>query len=911
MMGCTKFSPFVSCTITGRFDSAALARFANLVTLGLSGLDLGDLSLDTLVHNLGSLQKLYLFGVNISVLNPSPTGLVTTPVLQELTMSGCKITGPIDIFLAKLRFLSKLTLDNSDFVPTDRVLESFTNFSSLVLLSLQDCGLNGTFPSRIFHIKSLAILDVSFNKNLSGELPEFKQGSVLQVLVLSGTKFSRPIPESIGNLKNLTILDLYSCQFHGFVSSFAQWPEISMVDLSSNNLTGFLPSDGYLGLDNLMYINLENNSVSGEIPVSLFSHPHLQYLHLSQNNFTGNFLLYPNASQRLRMIDISKNKLQGPIPKSISKLLGLEELDLSSNNFTGTVDLNLIKNYVNMTLLSLSNNRLSVVIMEDGDTNFYQEYPHRLDFLGLASCNLTNVPEFLRHQKLLHLDLSNNNIAGHIPDWIWENGKYDAVNLSHNSFSSIQTDLSVFMYGLFYLDLHSNKIEGALPLPPCETVKLDYSNNHFNSSVTTEFWSQISSSSFVFLSNNSLVGEVPPLLCNGTDIEILDLSFNRFSGLIPPCLLKHKNKLEILKLRGNNFHGSVPQKISKECALQIIDINDNKLEGKLPASLVNCRMLQLLDLGNNEIVDTFPEWLGVLPLLKVLVLNDNRFNGHIDQYGRHKQMHSYFPALQVLDLSSNAFTGGIPTLILKKLKAMMVPSSSGPPSIYTEIIADLNRSPPGYMPYDKSSFTITLKGQETTMVSILPIFMYLDLSNNNFDGTISDGIGDLKLLKGLNLSRNSFTGHIPPRIANMLQLESLDLSYNKLSGKIPPELALLTFLEVLNLSYNHLSGPIPQSNQFSTFPETSFLGNDGLCGKPLPHPCTMNRPPSAPAAPDSSTEVNWDVLGIEVGVISGLATVVITALLWGNGRRWIYYQVDRFFMRVLQPRIHHRRRRRH
>jgi len=168
-----------------------------------------------------------------------------------------------------------------------------------------------------------------------------------------------------------------------------------MVDLSSNNLTGFLPSDGYLGLDNLMYINLENNSVSGEIPASLFSHPHLQYLHLSQNNFTGNFLLYPNASQRLRMIDISKNKLQGPIPKSISKLPGLEELDLSSNNFTGTVDLNLIKNYVNMTLLSLSNNRLSVLIMEDGDTNSYKEYPHRLDFLGLASCN---------------------NIAGHIPD---------------------------------------------------------------------------------------------------------------------------------------------------------------------------------------------------------------------------------------------------------------------------------------------------------------------------------------------------------------------------------------------------------------------------------------------------------------------------------------------------------------
>ena len=47
-------------------------------------------------------------------------------------------------------------------------------------------------------------------------------------------------------------------------------------------------------------------------------------------------------------------------------------------------------------------------------------------------------------------------------------------------------------------------------------------------------------------------------------------------------------------------------------------------------------------------------------------------------------------------------------------------------------------------------------------------------------------------------------------------------------------MALMSFLEVLNLSYNHLSGMIPQSSHFSTFPDTSFLGNDRLCGKP---PC--------------------------------------------------------------------------
>ena len=186
--------------------------------------------------------------------------------------------------------------------------------------------------------------------------------------------------------------------------------------------------------------------------------------------------------------------------------------------------------------------------------------------------------------------------------------------------------------------------------------------------------------------------------------------------------------------------------------------------------------------------------------------------------------------------------------------------------------------------------------------------MLLDLSNNNFEGVIPKEIGDLKFLKGLNLSRNSFTGGIPPRIANMLQLESLDLSYNQLSGEIPPAMALMSFLEVLNLSYNHLSGQIPQASQFLTLPNTSFLGNDRLCGKPLTQLCETNHAPSAAATPGSSKELNWEFLSVEVGVVSGLAIVAATMLLWGNGRSWVYWQVDKFWLQVLQPWICRRRR---
>jgi hypothetical protein len=339
----------------------------------------------------------------------------------------------------------------------------------------------------------------------------------------------------------------------------------------------------------------------------------------------------------------------------------------------------------------------------------------------------------------------------------------------------------------------------------------------------------------------------------------------------------------------------LPQDIDENCALQIIDLNGNMLEGKLLVSMINCHMLQVLDVGNNFIMGTYPKWLGVLPFLKVLVLRSNKFHGPIDYYGMNK--------LQVLDLSSNSFNGSIPTRFLKQFKAMMV-VSSGAPSMYVGIIApsaSLSVVFPIYRPYYSKAITVTLKGREITLVHILSAFMSIDLSNNNFEGIIPDEIGDLKLLKELNLSRNSFSGSIPHRIANILQLESLDLSDNQLSGEIPPAMAQMSFLEVLNLSYNHLSGLIPQSSQFLTFLDTSFLGNDGLCGKPLPRQCNTNHTPPAAATAGSSKELGWEILSVEAGVVSGLAIVVATTLLWGNGRRWLYWHVDKSLLYVLQP----------
>ncbi|PUZ54254.1 hypothetical protein GQ55_5G115800 [Panicum hallii var. hallii] len=549
------------------------------------------------------------------------------------------------------------------------MMNSFTGFeklSSLLVLSLSNDGLLGTFPSsRIFSIKTLKVLDLSGNTMLHGELPEFTPGSALQSLLLSGTMFSRNIPESITNLHNLVTLDLSSCLFYGSLPSFAQWTMIQEVDLSNNNLVGSLPSDGYSALHNLTRINLSNNSLSGEIPVKLFSHPCLLELDLTHNNFTGHLLLHPNASSRLQYLFLGENNLQGQIPELLSKLSGLTRLDLSSNNLTGTMDLSLLKNLMNLSLLQLSHNRLSV--LEKGDARSYVGYPNIVS-LGLASCNLTKLPAILMYQNEVEsLDLSDNSIAGPIPDWIWKAGANDFyyVNLSHNLFTSIQGNILAPAY--LYLDLHSNMIEGSLPIPPLNTSFMDCSSNHFTHSIPTKFLSGLTYAYFLSLSNNMLTGEVPPMICNTSNLKVLDLPFNSLGGLIPPCLFQENKSIAVLNLRGNIFQGPLPQNISRGCALETVNLNDNKLEDKLPESLVNCKMLQVLDVGDNQIVGTFPDWLGDLPQLRVLVLRSNRFHGPITVVDGT----NFFPVLQVFGISSNDFNGGIPAQCLKRLKAMI------------------------------------------------------------------------------------------------------------------------------------------------------------------------------------------------------------------------------------------------
>ncbi|KAM3683452.1 hypothetical protein ACJW31_12G148500 [Castanea mollissima] len=711
------------------------------------------------------------------------------------------------------------------------------NMSSLSFLILPSCGLLGELPTNIFQLPHAEFLHLVQNPGLTGNLPDFNRTSHLKYLNVMRTGMSGEIPASIGNLGSLEQLSLGFNNFSGLVPpSIGNLSKLTVMTLSGNSISGNLPS--FANLNHLASLDLSSNGFAGPIPNLM--------------NLTS-----------LTLLNLESNKFQGPIPSSISGLKNLKYLDLSFNNLSGTMELDSLHVLKNLTTLGLAFNKLSL----PGKINSSASFPN-LTTLSLASCNLSEFPQYLQNlDKLMFLDLSFNNIHGLVPHWFLETSKETllTLDLSHNFLTGFDQSPFVLPWSsLKFLKIDSNRIQGLLPLPPLSTVSY-------------------------IISNNSLTGEIPPLICNQTLLHVLDLSKNNLSGQIPECLGNFSNFLSILNLGSNNFHGTIPRTWTHGCKLRMINLGQNKLKGLIPRSMSKCATLENLDLGHNQINDTFPFWLGTLPELKILILQSNKFHGAIWS----PEFRTVFPKLHVIDLSYNGFVGNLPFEYFSSCNSMKITDEEHLAYLQADIgLESFDMSKPSMTAsrpsmtarkYYEYSMTVTIKGLRTEYTRIIAIFALMDFSCNKFEGEVPESIGMLKGLFALNLSNNLLSGHIPSAMGNLTQLESLDLSLNKLSGEIPQQLAQLTFLSFINVSYNNFTGPIPRGNQFATFQNNSFEGNLGLCGNQLSRKCDGPKaflPPLSASTDNqesgSSTEFDWIIVVIgydEEGNFSAFMTI--------------------------------------
>ncbi|CAN6724726.1 unnamed protein product [Malus baccata var. baccata] len=862
--------------------------FQNLTELTELYLDRIDLSAEgthwcqAISSSLPNLRMLSLYGTNLS--GPIDQSLAKLQSLSVIQLGGFpnNISGPIPEFFSNFSNLTVLNLDGDNI--SAPVPGFFANFSKLTTLSLRGCGLNGTFPKQIFQVPTLQTLHLSLNLELHGSLPEFPKNGSLRSLILSQTSFSGLLHDSIGNLNMLSTLDLSGCNFTGSIpKSIGNLTNLVDLDLSSNMFNGPISSIHWENLINLVHLYLYDNQLVGSIPSSLFSLPLLPGLVLSDNNLSGQLPEFFNVSSSLiSYIDLSFNYLEGPVPVSIFNFRGLQQLLLSSNNFNA-FPFNGPHQLPNLTEIDLSHN--SLLVLYNGSNSSYSSFPQLTNF-NLVSNKLRTFPVFLRNQTYLtELDLSENQIQGQLPNWIWKLDSLDYLNVSYNALESLEGPFINSTSPVSKLDLHSNQLKGPISVVPPYVEYLDYSNNHFSSSI-------------------------PVSICNASGLRALDLSSNSLSGEIPQCLAA-MSTLMTLNVRKNNITGMISNlEFPESCeSLEALDLSQNQIEGQFPKSLARCTSLIFLNLAENQITDTFPCLLKNISTLIVLALRSNNFYGGIGCPV--VKTNATWPVLQILDLAYNNFNGEVPGFYLTTWQAMKDNTDIGFMST-VNVSNCLSCTILNYIDRRRSfrkgavvfayepTITITSKGLKMDLAKILSVLTLIDFSCNNFSGAIPKEMGALKSLYFLNLSSNAFTGEIPSSFGNMRQLESLDLSQNKLSGQIPQQLAKLNFLEFLNLSNNQLVGKIPAGTQISTFPRDSFTGNKRLWGPPLTvdNKEGLSPPPLNGSRPNSTNEIDWDLISVEIGFVFGFAVAVGSLVFFKRWSKWYYRSTYKILVRI-------------
>uniref|UniRef100_A0ACD5UH35 Uncharacterized protein n=1 Tax=Avena sativa TaxID=4498 RepID=A0ACD5UH35_AVESA len=226
------------------------------------------------------------------------------------------------------------------------------------------------------------------------------------------------------------------------------------------------------------------------------------------------------------------------------------------------------------------------------------------------------------------------------------------------------------------------------------------------------------------------------------------------------------------------------------------------LRGVVSPSLGNLTGLLRLNLSHNSLGGSLPAELVFSRSIVVLDVSFNRLDGHLQE-----PLQASNPGLplQVLNISSNFFTGEFPSTAWEAMKSLVA----------------LNVS--------NNSFT----GQIPSSICInAPSFAMLDLSYNRFSGNVSPGLGSCSMLRVLRAGHNDLGGALPGELFNATSLEELSLPSNALQGVLDGSLIVkLSSLSVLNIGSTGLSGKIPESIGQLRRLEELYLDNNNMSGE--------------------------------------------------------------------------------
>eukprot|EP01040_Poterioochromonas_malhamensis_P017978 gene17978-20838_t len=253
------------------------------------------------------------------------------------------------------------------------------------------------------------------------------------------------------------------------------------------------------------------------------------------------------------------------------------------------------------------------------------------------AANVTNCyspPPSQEVEALLAL-YGSTSCAGWVPSWPVSN----STNCCDGSWSGVTCaeDTSGICH-VDSLDLAGYRLTGTLPMA---LGNLSYL------------------SSFA-VSQNYLVGTIPPSICEWSQVSILeefsylDVDGNDFTGSLPA--FPSSSMLEIVYASSNELTGTIPASILSIPTLVDLELSNNLLSGQLPSVMPCWKTLSVLTVDNNQLTGSVPATMNTASSIVYLDLSYNRIIGSLPTFDN--ASHS----IAFLFLNYNTFWGSIPSV---------------------------------------------------------------------------------------------------------------------------------------------------------------------------------------------------------------------------------------------------------